>query len=125
MEPIPIGRPIANTRAYVLDRFLRPAPIGVPGELYAGGDGLAWGYWGRPGPTALRFVPDPFATQPGGRLYRTCDLARWRDVAMAGRAVAERYSLERQARSVVDAWREILALEDAGAVRGRAGRAAG
>jgi len=86
-EPISIGRPLANTEIYVVDRRLRPVPAGVPGELLIGGVGVARGYLRRPELTAEKFIPAmynapmPFGTRsggPGGRLYRTGDLARWR-----------------------------------------------
>ena len=75
---VPIGRPIANTTAYIVDSRLRAVPLGVVGELVSGGDGLARGYYNCPELTAEKFVPDPFSKQPGGRLYRTGDLARYR-----------------------------------------------
>jgi amino acid adenylation domain-containing protein len=74
---VPIGRPLANTSIYVLDARRQLAPTGVPGELYIGGDGLARGYWNCPDLTAERFLPDPFAADPGARMYRSGDLGRW------------------------------------------------
>jgi nonribosomal peptide synthetase protein BlmX len=73
---VPIGRPIANTDAHLLDARMRPVADALPGELHIGGAGVAHGYRGRPGPTAERFRPDPSGSRPGGRLYRTGDRAR-------------------------------------------------
>ncbi len=72
-----IGRPIANTQAYILDRYLQPVPLGIHGELHIGGDCLAKGYLNRPELTAEKFIPNPFSDAPNARLYKTGDLARY------------------------------------------------
>ncbi len=77
-EPPPIGRPIANTQLYILDPNMQLVPVGVPGELHVAGISLAQGYLNRPELTAAKFVPDPFSSEPGGRLYKTGDLVRYR-----------------------------------------------
>jgi amino acid adenylation domain-containing protein len=74
---VPIGRPIANTSVYVLDDAMRPVPMGVVGDLYTGGDGVSRGYLDHPAITAERFVPDPFSSRPGARMYATGDQARY------------------------------------------------
>jgi acyl-CoA synthetase (AMP-forming)/AMP-acid ligase II len=75
---VPIGRPIANTEVYLLDRHLQPVALGIPGELYIGGMGLAQGYLHHPDFTAEQFIPHPFSDVPGARLYKTGDMARYR-----------------------------------------------
>jgi non-ribosomal peptide synthase protein (TIGR01720 family) len=74
---IPIGRPLSNTQIYLLDNQMHPVPVGVPGELYIGGDGLARGYLNRPELNAERFIVNPFSNEPGAHLYKTGDLARY------------------------------------------------
>jgi aspartate racemase len=74
---IPIGRPIANTQVYILDPHLQPVPLGVAGELCIGGDGLARSYLNRPETTCQRFIPNPFSSEPGARLYKSGDLCRY------------------------------------------------
>jgi amino acid adenylation domain-containing protein len=76
--PVSIGRPIDNTQVYIVNPSLQLQPVGTPGELLIGGDGLARGYWNRPELTSEKFISDPFSGQSGSRLYRTGDLARWR-----------------------------------------------
>ena len=88
----PIGKPLANTQVFVLSQDFEPVPIGVTGEIFIGGSGIARGYLGRPGETAERFVPNPFGSDAGGRLFRTGDLARIRpggDLEFLGRKDAQ------------------------------------
>jgi amino acid adenylation domain-containing protein len=77
---VPIGRPISNSQIYVLDEHRNPVPVGVRGEIYVGGDGLALGYWRQPEMTAERFVSNPIAPERSAKLYRTGDLGRWRQI---------------------------------------------
>jgi amino acid adenylation domain-containing protein len=86
---VPIGCPVSNTQFYILDNDLQPVHAGSAGELYIAGEGLSWGYYGKMGMTAERFVPNPFSSEPGRRLYRTGDLVRYRrdgTVEFLGRA---------------------------------------
>jgi len=76
-KTVPLGGPLSNSQVYLLDQHWRPVPTGVPGELYIGGEGVSRGYLRQPGATAEKFVPNPFSSEPGARLYRTADLARY------------------------------------------------
>jgi acyl carrier protein len=89
---VPIGKPISNSQVYLLDRQMNPVPVGVRGQIYVGGDGLAAGYWNRPELTAERFVGNPIAPEQSARLYRTGDLGRWRangEIEYLGRVDSE------------------------------------
>jgi amino acid adenylation domain-containing protein/non-ribosomal peptide synthase protein (TIGR01720 family) len=86
---VAIGRPIANTRVYLLDQNLEPVPVGVPGEIHIGGNGLAWGYLNQPALTAEKFIPDPWSNEAGARLYKSGDWGRYSangNVEYVGRA---------------------------------------
>ena len=87
-EPVPIGRPVDNTHAYVLDAAAAARPVGVTGELYIGGAGVGPRLPRRPALTAERFLPDPAPDHPGARMYRTGDLARWRPTAVSTSSAA-------------------------------------
>jgi len=76
-EPIVVGRPLANTQIYILDKNLQPVPTGVPGEIHIGGEGVAAGYLNRPDLTSEKFISDPFSKRPGATLYKTGDLGRF------------------------------------------------
>lgn len=89
---VPIGKPISNTQVYLLDQYLNPVPVGVRGEIYVGGEGLALGYWQQPELTAQRFVRNPIAPELSDRLYRTGDLGQWRrngEIEYLGRVDSE------------------------------------
>ena len=96
---VPVGRPISGSTGYVLDEFLQPVPIGVKGELYVGGDGVAVGYLNDPERTEKSFIPDPFSSDAEAKLYRTGDIARYNDegeIEILGRAVVVLPNLQRR-----------------------------